>query len=346
MIPCLMSFFINNTLLGYIFFIIVRLMYTTAISVRLCVCAMNHQVTILLTIEALPLFACRFIQSIPMKFRSYCQAFINCSICLGSRSSFYHKRGFLLFCSWNRQPFYPLNIQIWYRDNVFCSNLLYYYLFLFHVYGINAHSMHNNFKYFGNNAGLFSQNLNPTFLLYQLFRFHFISSVYYNISAFKLLDCANIGVTNIFDLQMVVDILYYIFWRLCIKRLSAIFIIKFYNNFICFIKSRVRDGVPAKETPVVTFLTAFCKAILAYDGLEVVVEFFIVIICSSINVLRCVDMLAAFRILSKMLQLLSPCLVFSMNTYEAWKRFLKLLAGSLCLFQISLSVLSMYNPNI
>lgn len=42
---------------------------------------------------------------------------------------------------------------------------------------------------------------------------------------------------NILNLQIVVNILHYIFYKLYIERLSIVFIIKFNNNFICFIQS-------------------------------------------------------------------------------------------------------------
>ena len=112
------------------------------------------------------------------------------------------------------------------------------------------------------------------------------------------------------------------------------------------LKAGVGDGVAGKEILVVAFCAAPCEAILAYDGLEVIAEFFMAIICSSINVSRCADASAAFRTSSRILWLLGPCLVFFLNADKAWRKLLKLLARGLCLSWISLRVLSIYNPNI
>lgn len=117
------------------------------------------------------------------------------------------------------------------------------------------------------------------------------------------------------------------------------------DNFFCFAVKQGKNAQRPKNSSC-SFFAAFWKSMFVYDKLEVRAEFLIVAICSSMNVLRRVDISAAFWISSRKTWSLGYYLVFFMNNDEAWWKFLKLSDGGLGPSWISLRVMSIYNPNI
>lgn len=70
------------------------------------------------------------------------------------------------------------------------------------------------------------------------------------------------------------------------------------------------DGVAGKVTPVLAFLTLLWEIILAYNKLEVVIEFFIAIIYFLINDSQYADVSATLWNFLRILSLFDAYLVF------------------------------------
>ncbi len=69
------------------------------------------------------------------------------------------------------------------------------------------YSICNNYKYLSNYTSFFPQYFGLAFFSCQIFCFHIIYCIYSYMAAFKLLSNVNIFMTDIFGLQVVIDIL-------------------------------------------------------------------------------------------------------------------------------------------